>query len=94
MFLEDSLQTLGRVTAASNQQDAQALSEACHALRSPSATLGAVTLAQFCRDTEEQVRDGDAAAAFALVPNLLEEAGRVMAELRAIREADGASAAS
>jgi CheY-like chemotaxis protein/HPt (histidine-containing phosphotransfer) domain-containing protein len=94
MFLEDSLQILGRVTAASSRQDATALSEACHPLRSPSATLGAVTLAQFCRDTEEQARGGDTAAAFALVPALLEEAGRVMAELRAIREADGTSAAS
>ncbi|WP_322757028.1 response regulator [Synechococcus sp. CBW1107] len=91
MFLEDSLLILGRVTAASSQQDATALSEACHALRSPSATLGALALAQFCRDTEEKARDGAPAAAFALVPALLEEAGRVMAELRAIREADDAS---
>ncbi|MCT0226152.1 response regulator [Synechococcus sp. CS-1328] len=87
MFLEDSLQILGRLTAASSQQNAAALSEACHALRSPSATLGAVVLAQFCRDIEERARDGDTAAAFALVPALLEEAGKVMAELRAIRTA-------
>ncbi len=79
---------------ASTQQDAKGLAEACHALRSPSATLGALALAQHCRTAEEKVRSGDPEAAFAEVPILLEEAGRVMAELRSIREDDGGTSGS
>ncbi|MFM7674350.1 MAG: response regulator [Synechococcus sp.] len=92
LFLDDSLQLVGKVMQASSQRDAKALAEACHALRSPSASLGAMVLAQHCRTAEEQARSGDEEAAYEEVLALLEEAGRVMAELRSIREGDGAHA--
>ncbi|MFY8150126.1 MAG: response regulator [Prochlorococcaceae cyanobacterium] len=88
LFLEDCLQLVGKVMEASGQGDAQVLAQACHALRSPSATLGALGLAECCRTVEEGVRSGAADNAFLAVPPLLEEAGRVMAELRTLCDAD------
>nr|WP_290224677.1 response regulator [Trichocoleus desertorum] len=57
-YLEDAPKLIAQIQAAVQQQDAAALRYAAHSLKGSSATLGAVTLAQFCQELEAIGRTG------------------------------------
>jgi len=57
-YLEDAPNLIAQIQAAVQQQDAAALRFAAHTLKSISATLGAVTLAQLCQELETIGRTG------------------------------------
>ena len=57
-YLEDAPNLIAQIQAAVQQQDAAALRYAAHTLKSISATLGAVTLAQLCQELETIGRTG------------------------------------
>lgn len=63
------------------QGDAIALRHAAHTLKSTSATLGAKTLSQFCKDLEVMGKPGAIADAEALVSLLEGEYAKVQAAL-------------
>ncbi|HEY9749941.1 MAG TPA: response regulator [Allocoleopsis sp.] len=57
-YLEDAPQLISQIVTAVDQRDATALRHAAHTLKSISATLGAVTLAQLCQELEAIGRTG------------------------------------
>jgi HPt (histidine-containing phosphotransfer) domain-containing protein len=61
-YLEDAPKLLAQIQAAVQQQDAAILRYAAHTLKSSSATLGAMTLAQLCQELEVIGRTGMTAA--------------------------------
>lgn len=56
-YLEDASTALALIQEASERGDAVALRRAVHALRSPSASLGASDLARSCGEIEKSLRD-------------------------------------
>lgn len=58
-FLNDSLQRITAITAALDCGDAEALRRAAHSFKGSSGNLGALQLAELCRQLEERGRDGD-----------------------------------
>jgi HPt (histidine-containing phosphotransfer) domain-containing protein len=71
MYLEDSKTLLERLRLAVSAQDAHALREAAHALKSTSANLGAAALADLCRELEEMGRRQEVEGAGALFERVL-----------------------
>jgi signal transduction histidine kinase/DNA-binding response OmpR family regulator/pSer/pThr/pTyr-binding forkhead associated (FHA) protein len=57
-YFEDSPQKLQAIQQAIDNQDATALRQAAHALRSGSANLGAIAVADLCRQLEDLARSG------------------------------------
>ncbi|MBW4487273.1 MAG: response regulator [Trichocoleus desertorum ATA4-8-CV12] len=57
-YLEDAPKLIAQIQAAVQQQDATALRYAAHSLKGSSATLGAMTLAQWCQELEAIGRTG------------------------------------
>jgi signal transduction histidine kinase/CheY-like chemotaxis protein len=82
LFMEDALKLLSAVVVAQRNADAEAMIRAVHALRSPSASLGAVPLATLCSRIEETLRSPPAAWPQDAIDALLIESGRVSEALR------------
>jgi signal transduction histidine kinase/DNA-binding NarL/FixJ family response regulator len=82
LFLEDALKLVSAIVVAQRNADADAMIRAVHALRSPSASLGAVQLAALCSRVEESLRRSAAAWPQEAIDALLIESGRVTEALR------------
>ena len=89
IFADYAAQQLAAMAAAAERDDAEALRQAAHALRSSSGNLGAVRLRELCRQAERAAAQGDTAAAAAALPEM--RAARV--ELLAALGRDAASIA-
>ncbi|MGL5075190.1 MAG: Hpt domain-containing protein, partial [Waterburya sp.] len=57
-YFEDSPKKLQGIQEAINNQDATALRQAAHGLRSSSANLGAIAVADLCKQLEDLARSG------------------------------------
>jgi HPt (histidine-containing phosphotransfer) domain-containing protein len=64
--------------------DAKAVGDMAHMLKSSSASVGALRLAQLCADAERAARVGDTGRLPSLVADIQAEAGRVQACVRAM----------
>jgi HPt (histidine-containing phosphotransfer) domain-containing protein len=87
LYLEDAPALLQAIQAAHERMDARGLAFHAHALRSPSASLGALTLAEACRRLEEAAAMlpdpwPDSGLEPTLVLDVLNEAGRVVSALQ------------
>lgn len=80
LYLEDAAVLVATIRATAAAGDAPGLANATHALRSPSATLGALPLAEFCRRVELAAR-GEGLARTDQIESLLAEFERVSAAL-------------
>jgi HPt (histidine-containing phosphotransfer) domain-containing protein len=67
IYLEDAPQLLSRVRAAIADTNSEALRQAAHAMKSSSANVGAVRLAELCKRLERLGREGDSRAAAGLL---------------------------
>ena len=85
-YLEDASKLLQAIAQAVAQEDAIALRHAAHTLKSTSATLGATTLSQFCKELELMGLAGTTADAPALVLLLEAEYAKVQAALKIERQ--------
>lgn len=81
-YLEDAPQRIEALNNAILNQDAVALQKAAHALKSASATLGAILLSQICSELEVIGRRGITFSASTLVKQLKAEYKRVEAALQ------------
>ena len=72
-YLEDSPQKLQESQQAINNNDAQALRQAAHSLRSSSANLGAITIAALCKQLENLARSGTTQGASVIMEQLVTE---------------------
>ena len=88
LFLEDALQLVSSVVVAQHNGDAAAMIMAVHALRSPSASLGARRLPELCRSIEDILRSPPAPWPQEEIDALLIESGRVSEALRQLRPVD------
>ena len=70
-FLDDSALRLASMRSALAQANHEAVREAAHSFKGSSMNLGALRLAAFCRQLEDQARAGNAAA----LPGLIELLG-------------------
>ncbi|WP_386069694.1 ATP-binding protein [Tahibacter sp. UC22_41] len=82
VYLEDTPKNLSLLEAAAGRNDTNALIAPSHSLKSTSANLGAMTLAEIAKRIEHEARGGTLANPAALVRDLTREYGRVSAELR------------
>jgi HPt (histidine-containing phosphotransfer) domain-containing protein len=84
-YSEDASALLATIREATDRRDAIVLRRAVHALRSPSASLGAVALASICADVEKDLRYAADVAVWppAGIDALLTEAERAMVCLQA-----------
>ncbi len=81
-YLEDAPQRLQAIINALAQSDASTLQLSAHALKSTSATLGAIPLAQICGELEAMGNTANTAGASKLVSQLAAEYERVEAALK------------
>ena len=72
-YLEDIPQKLQEIQQAINNNDAQAFRQAAHSLRSSSANLGAITIAELCKQLENLARSGTTQGASATMEQLAQE---------------------
>ncbi len=86
LYVEDADAFVRAIQAGRASLDCQALRTAAHGLRSPSATLGALQLAECCRQLEAACQIGEPDALLPLVDALLLEVERVLAVLRPIHK--------
>lgn len=84
IFLSDSEARLHSLRQARNAQDAEALRRAAHSFKGSCANMGALPLAELCRQLEDQGRVGD----LTLVPALLEQAEQEFAIVRTLIESE------
>jgi len=82
IYIEDAGAYVRALEAGRTSLDCQALRTAAHGLRSPSATLGALKLADHCRQLEQACQGEDPAALLPLVDAVLFEVERVLGVLR------------
>jgi HPt (histidine-containing phosphotransfer) domain-containing protein len=84
-YLEDTTGRLAEIRAAHRSGDAMRLRRSAHALRSPSASLGAWAVAGLCAEVEEGLRHGSGAVNWpeVRIDRLMAEAERAMAALKA-----------
>jgi HPt (histidine-containing phosphotransfer) domain-containing protein len=87
-YLEDAIRLVSSIELAHQNKDPQAMIMAAHALRSPSASLGARRLASLGRQVEEGLRLSPQPWPQLLVDQMLIEAARVCMSLRHRRPAD------
>ena len=78
-FLADSVEQFAAIDSALAGGHADDLLRAAHSLKSNSATFGAMTLADTCRQIEERAKAGDLDAQ---VPSLVESASAQFAHVR------------
>jgi HPt (histidine-containing phosphotransfer) domain-containing protein len=81
-YLEEALRLLSSIVMAHQSQATQAMITACHAMRSPSASLGALRLASMCGQVEARLRSGLSQWPPNLVDQIQVEAERVFDALR------------
>jgi len=81
-YLAETPKLLQVIATAVAQGNATALHQAAHTLKSITATLGATTLSQFCKQLEAIGSTGSVADALAIVPLLETEYERVKAALQ------------
>ena len=72
-YLEDSPQKLEAIQQAIDNNDDLALRQASHSLRSSSANLGAITIADLCKELENLARSGTTQGASAIMEKLTKE---------------------
>jgi signal transduction histidine kinase/CheY-like chemotaxis protein/HPt (histidine-containing phosphotransfer) domain-containing protein len=95
MYLEDSIRQVSTVIMMQQCKDVQGMIAAAHALRSPSASLGAKKLASLCQQIEDSLRFNPVQWPSETVDHLLAEAARVSDALRRRRpQVDGTSCPS
>jgi CheY-like chemotaxis protein len=82
IFLEETPNLVQGIATAAAQGDATALQSSAHALKSSSASLGAMTLSQYCQTLEAMGCSGTLATASEVASQLKEEYERVERELR------------
>lgn len=83
VYLEDAQRMVTSIVFANQHQDSQAMIMAAHALRSPSASLGACRLASMACQIEESLRfDPQRWPQQRLVDQMLHEVGRVCRSLK------------
>jgi CheY-like chemotaxis protein/HPt (histidine-containing phosphotransfer) domain-containing protein len=82
LYLQDSMRLISSIVMAHQVQDPQGMITAAHALRSPSASLGAQWLASLCGQVEESLRSDPLQWPQDTVDHVLVEAGRVSEALR------------
>ena len=81
LYLDSSAQLLSKLNSAIAAGDVAAISQAAHALRSGSANVGAMALAEVCRELEAAGRSGDLRATTGLGQQLIHEYARATAAL-------------
>jgi HPt (histidine-containing phosphotransfer) domain-containing protein len=84
-FASDSASRVAAIRQAAAATDSDALRRAAHSFKGSSGNMGALRLAELCRQIEELARDGAAARCPPLVDKLVEEYAYVQAELDALR---------
>ncbi|MBS0395409.1 MAG: response regulator, partial [Proteobacteria bacterium] len=82
IYLQNSLELREALRRAAIGGDAPALAAAAHALKSSSANVGAVVVAELCGDIEAAVRESDITAAWSALDRLIHEHDRVLTSLR------------
>ena len=83
-FENSLLRMQAQILDASLQDDAAAVGAVAHTLKSSSASVGALALSAFCAETERAVRTGHTDGLQARVAQLVAEADRVLAAVRAM----------
>jgi len=78
IYLDSSSTLLRRLTEAVGRQDARAVRESAHALKSSSINVGATRLADLCKRLEDLARQGELGGATPLCTRAVEEYGRVI----------------
>ena len=81
-YLEDSPEKLQAIEAAATEQDAEALRKAAHSLRSSSANLGAITVAELCKTVENIARSGTTEGTSQTIKQLKTEYARLEVALQ------------
>jgi signal transduction histidine kinase/CheY-like chemotaxis protein len=81
LYFESSSSCRGRITEALIGEDREALRSAAHALKSASANVGALTLAEHCQAVERSAAQSDWKALGARADKLMKEHDRVLAAL-------------
>ena len=82
LFLEDALRQVSALVTAQQQRNSEAMVRTVHALRSPSASLGALDLAALCTRVEDTLRGETDSWPQNSIDALLSEVGRVSEALR------------
>jgi signal transduction histidine kinase/CheY-like chemotaxis protein len=90
LYLESSPQLMAALRSAIAASDAAAISRAAHALRSGSANVGAMALAEVCRSLEAAGRSGNLTATAVLGQQLIHEYARATAALADERQRSAA----
>ena len=90
VYLEDTPKNLSLLETAAARNDPNGLIAPSHSLKSTSANLGAMTLAEIAKRIEHEARSGSLVNPTALVRDLTREYGRVSAELRNLLARGGA----
>lgn len=90
VYLEDTPKNLGLLEQAAGRGDISGLIAPSHSLKSTSANLGAMTLAEIAKRIEHEARSGTLTDPSTLVRDLSREYGRVAAELRNLLARSGA----
>ncbi|WP_242058431.1 response regulator [Microcoleus sp. FACHB-SPT15] len=85
-YLEDAPKLMDAIASAIAQADAMQLRQAAHTLKSSSLTLGATTLANFCRKIEEMSRSGISDYGEDKLQQLEAELERVLDALQIVRQ--------
>jgi CheY-like chemotaxis protein len=81
LYSSSSVALTDALTAAASSQDAEAMRQAAHALKSASANVGASVFAELCHDVELALVDGKFDEACLLLESLREEHKRVLQAL-------------
>lgn len=84
-FASDSTMRVAAIQQAAAAVDNDALRRAAHSFKGSSGNMGALRLADLCRQIEELARDGAAARCIPLVTELVAEYAHVQAELNAVQ---------
>jgi signal transduction histidine kinase/CheY-like chemotaxis protein/HPt (histidine-containing phosphotransfer) domain-containing protein len=90
VYLEDTPKNLNLLETAADRGDVSGLIAPSHSLKSTSANLGAMTLAEIAKRIEHEARSGTLNDPATLVRDLAREYGRVAAELRNLLARSGA----
>lgn len=90
VYLEDTPKNLSLLESAAARNDSSGLIAPSHSLKSTSANLGAMTLAEIAKRIEHEARSGTLANPAGVVRELVREYGRVSAELRNLLARSGA----
>jgi signal transduction histidine kinase/CheY-like chemotaxis protein len=83
LYTSNSLALTATLRSAALFNDAEAMLRAAHSLKSSSANVGAMTLAELCRDVEGAANNGELDVACALIERVIEEHQQVLQALSA-----------